>query len=434
VLGVVAALFVCASPAAATEVSARGSVVVRWQSNPATCMEHGLCGRSGTLSWRPEQGPGGISLSSYDFGFLNIFSTSAVARSYRGASSCIDRVGTPADIVGRPGSRGGVLVFSMRGVTEFSFGRCAGPLAADFAPAMPESAPVTTRALRRGTLVSFRGRRPFSAGPFEGEVVSTLTLRTRPEPRSAAGSTGTVRSQPDRGRLVRYGTVSARYTIDSLTGDAGYALSGAPSPECGAFDTCGLTGELTLHADVHEGSVLISSTRRVAANRAETVAAGMRAFRRGGTSFFGNADLGPAFNPDTDEEPETPFAIPFSATAQPDGGETCSDTGSFREPYLDLDRRKTGVALRLLHGGNDQPDPLRTRCPGPGTDDLDALAIGLLPIASVGQPLIELTLTPSQTFTTLGLRGHDQGNLKLSLRLTSLRAVTRTTRVRRDTL
>jgi hypothetical protein len=434
VLGLVAALLVCAAPAAATEVSASGSVVVLWQSNPATCAEHGLCGRSGTLSWRPERGPGGISLSSYDFGFLSIFSTSAVARSYRGASSCIDLVGTPADIVGRPGSRRGVLVFSMRGVTEFSFGRCAGPLATDFAPAMPESPPVTTRALRSGTLIDFRGRQPFSAGAFEGEVVSTLTLRTRPEPRSDAGSTRTVPLQPHRGRLVHYGTVAARYTIESLTGDAGYALSGAPSPECAPFDTCGLTGDLMLHANVHEGSVLISSTRRVPANRAETVAAGMRAFRRGGTSFFGDAALGPAFNPDTDGEPETPFAIPFSATAKPHGGETCSDTGSFREPYLDLDRRKTGVALRLLHSGNVQPDPLRTRCPGPGTDDVDELAIGFVPIASVGQPLITLTLTPAQTFTTVGLRGQGQGDLTLSLRLTSLRAVTRTTRVRRDTL
>lgn len=427
------ALLALTGSAQATDVLSRGSILVRWQSNPATCAEHGLCGRSGTLSWRPEQGPGGISLSSYDFGFFSIFSTAAIARSHRGEGTCIDRAGTPADIAGRPEGRGG-LVFSMRDASEFSFGRCAGPLAGDFADALPESQPVTRTALRRGALVDFRGRRPFAAGPFRGEVVSTLTLRTRPEPRSDDGSSRTVTSRPGRGQLVRYGTVSARYAIESMSGDAGYSLGGAPAPECGPFDTCGMSGDLMLHPDVRQGGVLISSTRRVPATVKETVAAGLRAFRAGGTSFFGNGSLGPEFNPDTDEEPATPFAIPFTTTATPGDGETCSDAGSFREPYLDVDRRRAGVALRLLHGGNSEPDPLRTRCPGPGSDEVGALATGFVPIESVGQPRIELTLTPAAAVTVPGLRAYGRGELKLSLQLTSLRAVTRMTRVRRDSL
>jgi hypothetical protein len=435
VLLALGALLAVPGPAEATEVISRGSVVVRWHSNPATCAERGLCGRSGTLSWRPDPGPGGINLSSYDFGFLSIFSTNAVARSYRGSMSCIDRVGSAADIVAEPGPRPGVLVFSMRDVTDFNFGRCAGPLAADFAAALPQAPPVTTKALRRGALVDFRAERTFSAGPFEGEVSSTLALRTRPEKASADdGSSHSVTQRPSRGRLVRYGIVSARYAVESLAGDAGYALSGAAWPECEPFDACGMTGDLMVHADVREGSVVIVSTRRIPANATETVAAGLRAFRRGGTSFFGDGHLGRELDFDTEPEPGAPFAIPFSETVTPGGGETCSDTGSFREPYLDVDRRRTAIALRLLHGGNSLPDPLRTRCPGPGSDEVGALATGFVRLESVGQPRIELPLAPALAFTTVGMRGDGRGELKLSLRLTSLRAVTRMTRVRRETL
>jgi hypothetical protein len=428
------ALLACAAPAFATEVTTRGSVVVRWQSNPATCAEHGLCGRSGSLSWRPERNVGGFSQIGADFGYLSLYDAEAIARSHRGAESCIDRVDAPADIVGKPGTRRGVLTVTMREIKEFGFGRCAGPLGSDFAAALPQSPPLTANALRNGTLIDLRGRTPFSAGPFEGEVISTLTFRTRRERPSSDGGestqTTTAPRQPE-GHVVHYGTTTATYAIEQLTGDAGYAFSGAPRPECRPFDACEMTGDVTLHADVHEGSLTLSSTRRLAPGARETVAAGLRALRRGGTRFFGDVNLGPEFDPDREPEPESPFAIPFSASATPAGGETCTDTGSFTELYLAVGRRRAGIALRLLHGGNSRPDPLRTRCPGPGSDDVGALASGLLPLDSVAEPRVELTLKPAG-FTTLGMRGAGRGDLKLSLRLTTLRATTRDIRVQRE--
>jgi hypothetical protein len=428
-----AGLLLAAAPATAEPVIASGSLVIRWQSNPDTCAEQGLCGRSGSLSWRPEREGGEAGVVDRDFSFVSVIGTDAIARSYRdGGGSCIDRSSAPVDIFGEPGSRRGQLVFSMRKSDAFSFGHCAGPLAADFIDALPQSPPVSTASLRSRGVIDLRSRTPFSRGPFQGEVVSTLVLRTQPEREDSSTSfSGTFTPKTTRGRRVHYGIVTAAYAIEGLIGDTGYAFTGAPEAECSPFDTCGLTGEVMLHAAVTTGRVTVTSTRPLTAGATETAAGGLRAMRRGGTRVFGAAFVGPLGG---EGDPEHPFTIPFSETAAPGGGVPCSDSGNFREPELRLRRTRRGVLVQLQHGGNTDPDPLRTRCPGPGSDDVGKLAGGVLPLESVGQARVLLTLRPNPAFTTVGLRGTGSGALQLTLRLQSLRALTRTERVRHEDL
>jgi hypothetical protein len=429
-----AALLAAAAPATGASVTASGSLLVRWQSNPDTCAEHGLCGRSGSLSWRPDREGGDAGFVDSDVAFVSMIGTDAIARSYRGDSgSCIDRSSAPVDIIGRPGPHSGQSVFSMRQSDAFSFGHCAGPVAADFIQALPESQPVSNAAVRSRGVIDLRGRTPFSGGPFSGEVVSTLVLRTRPDPPSDSSRSfsGSFTPKTTRGRRVHYGIVTASYAIEGLTGDTGYAFTGAPEAECSPFDTCGLAGELTLHAAVTAGSLTVSSRRPLAAGARETVSAGLRALRRGGTSVYAAAQVGP---PEDYDGSEQSFAIPFSETATPAGGDPCSDSGSFREPNLRLRRARGGVLMQLKHGGNTDPDPLRTRCPGPGGDDVASLAGGVMPLESVGRQRLELTLRPNATFTMVGLRGTGRGALHLVLRLTSVRATTSTSRVRHEEL
>jgi hypothetical protein len=190
VLWTVAALLFCASPAPAAPVRVTGSIVVRWHSNPAACEAEGLCGRSGVLSWRPVSEVSQLDLGDFEFAFFNFYEATGVARSYRVAGdsvgTCIDRDAAPPSVVLQGIRRKGGVVFSMREFNEFSFGHCAGPLGSDFAQALPESSPVSNASLRPGSLIDFGGRTPFSAGPFEGEVVSTLALRAMREPRNEA--------------------------------------------------------------------------------------------------------------------------------------------------------------------------------------------------------------------------------------------------------
>jgi hypothetical protein len=57
------------------------------------------------------------------------------------------------------------------------------------------------------------------------------------------------------------------------------------------------------------------------------------------------------------------------------------------------------------------------------------LARATLPASAIGQPRIELTLRPAPGFVAPGFRGTGRGELTLSLRLTSVRALTRLIRV-----
>ena len=91
-LGALVALLVAAGTASAADVATRGSLVVRWHSNPATCAERGLCDRSGVLSWRPEPEYASFDLLDANFGFLALYSTQAIARSHRGSEACVDRL------------------------------------------------------------------------------------------------------------------------------------------------------------------------------------------------------------------------------------------------------------------------------------------------------------------------------------------------------
>ena len=426
----VVALLVAAAPADAALITSTGSLVVRWHSNPATCADQGLCGRSGTLSWRPESPGGTADIVDGDFGFVSFIGPDAVARSYRGsAGSCIDHSSAPVDVIGRPGPRKGQTVFSMRNSDALSFGRCAGPLASDFTAALPQSSAIATAKLRSRAVIDLRSRGAFSSGAFEGEVISTLVLRTRPEPPDSGNSvSGTFSPKIKRGRRVHYGIVTAAYAIERLQGDAGYAFSGAPEAECSPFDTCGMSGEVMLHADVRVGRLTVTTVRPIPERAHETTAGGLRAMRRGGTSVFGDSFVGPIDESDT----QPPFGIPFTETATPGEGEQCSDSGSFREPDLAVRRARAGMLLRMNHGGNSDPDPLRTRCPGPGSDDVGTVASGVLPLTSIGQESITVALRPSPFFTMVGLRGTGRGELRLTLRLQSLRAITRTQRLTRE--
>jgi hypothetical protein len=429
------ALFASAASASAQDVRVHGSLLVRWQSNPATCEQQGLCSRWGTLAWNPTSDTAHADSFADAFSFLDFFESRVVARSYRAdgetPATCIDNDVAPVDI--RISAQGrGRVVFSMRDFDEFSFGRCAGPLGRDFALALPQSKQLSRTGVMRGGLVDLRARTPFSSGPFEGEVVSTLTVRQKPERAESGsddGSTEETIPKPRPGRLVRYGSVGASYAIERLAGDAGYDLRGMDG-ECSPFDTCGMTGDLMVHADVHEGTVRISSTRSIPLGSTETAADGLAALRRGGTHVYTDSTIGPSPFLDVDDT-ETPFSIPFTATATPRGGETCNDSGKYLSPILGLRRTRAGLLAWLTHGGNSTPDALRTRCPGPGSDTVRSIGSALIPIAAVGRERIELTLRPEE-LAMAGLRGSGRGELQLTLRRTSLRATSRTTRIERE--
>jgi hypothetical protein len=427
----VAALVVLAPAAQAARIHPSGSVVVRWHSDPGTCAAFGLCGRSGTLSWRLDPGSSALDLVS-GFGSLSVYGGRSVVRSHRLAgdrtATCIDAPESPFDLQVDSAGRGRVIV-TMRHVEEFSAGRCAGPLAGDFAGALPQSPPVATAALRQGAVIDLRGRAAFGAGPFAGEVVSTLTLRTartRPE----TGDGGTTQTTPlvRKGPRVRYGRLLVTYAIERTAGQFGFTFEGTPAPACETFDTCGLSGHLGMRAEHSGGRLTVSSLRRLAPGAEETVGSGMRALAAGGTHVYSDALLGDEPGP----EPAPAPGLPVEEASGFPGEQPCTDTSAVREVYLAATRSRGGVRIRLIRGGNALPDELRTRCPGPASDDLGALAGGLLQIDAIGSKAPSVTLRPATAFQTPAFNGRGQGQVELRLRLLSIRARTTVVRVTHD--
>src|SRR3954447_10332854 len=178
--GVVALCMLVPAFAHAADVTSRGSLVIRWASNPDTCGDAGLCGRSGTLSWRPGRGSFDVSTGGTQ---VTYFEDPAVARSRRETDSgpriCVEATDNLIELAAAHAKGGSVL--TMDKTPGLDVGRCAGPLPADFAGALPRSRPFSPSRLgRRGGTIDMRGRAPFAAGPFSGEVISSLQLRITP--------------------------------------------------------------------------------------------------------------------------------------------------------------------------------------------------------------------------------------------------------------
>jgi hypothetical protein len=431
----VACAFGYAAPASpAADVIPYGQVIVRFESNPATCADSGLCGRSGALVWRPSRFGATFELGE-GFAFFDIGDGSLVARSVRdtpiGPGVCIDSLDAPTffELARVPGNR---YRAEPSDASALGFGRCAGPLGTDFQSALPVSKPVTTRALRRGTRVDLTGRRAFNAGPFTGSVDSTLVLRTRRARGEDELSDGT--SVPVRhGPRERIGQLRLRYAIDSVQGDAGFSYGGGAGFACAPFDSCGLAGDLDFATAARGGTLTVYSYRRLRGRTHETRAAALRALRAGKSSAGAEALLG-FIGPD---EESSGAVVRISERAAFAGAATCRDTSTLGVEGLRARRAPSGLRFAIVQDGDPTPDHVRTRCPGPGAADLapdGALAAGEIRFSALGDPAPALVLHPPATFSSSAYRGAGRGAISVSLRLVAVSVSTRTIRKEREPL
>ncbi|MFL5895682.1 MAG: hypothetical protein ACJ76Z_11315 [Thermoleophilaceae bacterium] len=409
-------------------LSSSGALVVRWQSNPDTCAASGLCGRSGTLSWRPGSDNSLEFFGADAGGFVGFFGADAVVRSRRttsdGDAVCVDTItGSLVNLALKPAGRGRVAL-AMTDETGLGFGRCAGPLGADFASALPVSAPLEVAALKRGTGVDLQQTNPFGGGAFTGEVISTLVLRTHRERGGISESFGTS-VKPRRGPRVRYGLIQLTYAIEHLTADMGIAYTGLPAPGCEPFDGCGLGGTLRIAGEFDQGRLVAGGARRLpGAHARETPAAALRALRSGRSRGNVEAFLG-----------TEPVVFQLSQTAGFEGEQPCTDSGRYEVEDLGTRHAAGGIRVSFGQSGGTVADLIRTRCPGPLSLDLGLggpLATGTLRFRALGQKSLTLTLRPPAAFDSVAYRGAGQGAVTLSLRLVRQDVSTRTVRVERS--
>jgi hypothetical protein len=257
--------------------------------------------------------------------------------------------------------------------------------------------------------VDFSGRTPFSHGPFEGELVSTLRLQIgRARLSRDSGSLGS--SSPElRRRGPRVQTIGLEYSVESATGSLSADFAGLPGPGCAPLDACGAAGSLSYSLGPPTESVEVVGRRRVH-GRGGGLGFALLALRQGRMSTRVEALSNTRDDSAGNGTTTTRVTLP--------DGTVCSDSVTGEAPSLDAG----GRPLELLLGpsGGASFASVRTHCPGPAATDLTGgggLASGRLDARTLGNDRIDLPLRSGGPLAGPGYAGSRSGEIVLHLRL-----------------
>ncbi len=432
------ALLVLVAPAIARadeELTPRGSLTFTFAGDPARgCAAKGLCSVRGTITVDPQGGdytdesgaprqrfPAQLDLNVSGIARVQTATTSSAA------GSCVDVLPVSNLLLTFPLRKkpqsitlGGGFGGSFGG-TGISSGDCAGPLEGDLNRL---AIPLRESGAKHPSF-DLRSRKAFTAGPFSGELVSTLVLTPdlqdgfSSSSGSSSSSSGPSPSPRPRTELVE--RIQMRYRV-AATGALQESFSGASDPFCQVSDACGVSGtsDLTLG---HVSSIDLSAGRivRHVVGRAGAIA-DLRAgkFRLG--FFVGNN-----------------ARVSAAENVQRPGSAACHDARAFSTQLL-LSSSPGGLDVILGSPALGTPDDaLRTHCPGPSTAEVfgsgqgfgkggftvaGAFAHGPLRLALLGRRSVAVTLTRGGGFAGFDYSGSRGGAVALTLALTQLRAGT----------
>ena len=223
-----------------------GQLTVDFHGDPASgCAGAGLCGYTGTVSWRPpptgaleiyafrdhgrlsyafDLAPG--SLTSYPgisagLATANVqLSESALAAP---TSNCLDATATGNSFM-LP-VRHGRVAFTLVGASPSLLStRCAGPLDSDVMPEIPAPTLPLSAVLRGRRAVSFAASHGFASHGFAGTVESTLTVSLgRPGRTSVTGTRD--HSLPFRQIQVLYRATLSGSIVEHIAGPSSYRVT-----------------------------------------------------------------------------------------------------------------------------------------------------------------------------------------------------------------
>ena len=382
------------------QITAEGQIVVSFHGDAGTgCATYGLCAYSGTIVERPRTGAfavlvyrqGGklrqqLSLA-LEPGPGQYYTAASVERSIPGQppGRCADLQSNALDDLSSTPHHGAVTIRLFNpGGTSLST-RCAGPLDADVAGAVPAVTIPLERLIRGRMTVSLSGTGTFAAHGFAGTVDSTLALvlgkpsKTYSQPQFPSGT-----------KTTRIRALSERLTLIRLAGNLGATIQGAANPlVCRLLDSCGLVGTFGFGAGVSDFTGDVVATGPATRPYRDFLAAlGLSAGNPRGISVEvgGSWTMGPVMS-DLNQ---------FG---------TCTDSGPGGPMVLDL-----AGSHREFKGFVDATS-WRTRCPGPTLDDpANPQLAAVLPRSALGRRTFTIELRSAGAGEddgyTVALHGH----------------------------
>jgi hypothetical protein len=363
-------------------VTAGGSVAVEWEGDPATCEAARRCALRGTTTWRlpPEgflllTGRGRLrGAALYLSGAGDVEREPVRARLRTGQRLCADA--SPGSASLRLPVRAGRVAFGLGEQGVLSATRCAGPVSADLAPALPAVDVPFARLARGRTTIRLEGDGTFAAAGLRGRVTSTVRLRI------GAPQTGGL--PPDEEPL-RLRVASSRFRIASVTGDVPFEVTAGAegSAACTALDACGLAGIQRIVPALSAGSAELTAYARARRpRRAVRAAIGLapggvarRVFAYGAGEFAGDGRV--------------------EASIGRAGEPPCTDIAPFTHGGLELTPHGRRVTA-TFHSGSAVPP--RTRCPGPLLPQYDGIGRTELPLRAFRRRRVVLRFTRTEDF------------------------------------
>jgi hypothetical protein len=396
-----------------------GQLTVAFHGDAASgCASRGLCGYSGTVSWRPP--PNGqievvtsrvhghlsysVSLlpagsTSFE-GFSGGVTTASVQLSPLApsvASSCLDATATGQSLT-LP-VRDGRVAFTLAGASPSLLQtRCAGPLAGDVTPELPVPTLPLAAVLRGHTSVPISASTTFASGGFAGTVSSSLVVALgRP---GAAQRARNLRVPGIREVQVLYrATVSGSIVEDiSGAGDAG---------TCAPLGSCGLSGTVTLapHATGVAATLnALGSARTTDADLLAAVGLSTHGRARGILSTGGVTWAG------------------GTTTAELEQGTTsCTDSAPLGQGFILLGAGGGHLVAEEAAGLGATTG--RTRCPGPAATNAGPLATGEIALNRLAHRTVTLALTTGAAFSDDGYDVRTIPHLTITLTRVRVRRV-----------
>jgi len=200
-------LLVAAAPAGAAKrpkaafysvAQTHGSEVLEFHGDPAAgCAAHGTCGTSGTVAYtfardakRADEGYALLSSvagSAYGLGSLAVSGQLTATVKTAGAADCLDTATRTQEQLSFLGTTDGKVRISVGApavddapegtalLSPFAT-RCAGPLWADLARALPSAKVSRAQLAKPRVALKIAGDMPFSAGGFAGHVVADVRV------------------------------------------------------------------------------------------------------------------------------------------------------------------------------------------------------------------------------------------------------------------